>query len=48
MPLYEFWCQACGYEIEKIVSIKDSEFVSCPKCGAKMTKKMGTRRKRNG
>ncbi len=38
MPLYEYRCQACGNEEEKIK--KSDDTVSCSKCGAKMVKKV--------
>lgn len=43
MPLYEYWCQACGYKEEKLLTYKKAEegIFGCPKCGAKLTKRMG-------
>ena len=43
MPLYEYWCQACGYTEEKRLTYEEGEKrqFSCPKCGARLTKKVG-------
>jgi len=43
MPLYEYWCQACGHEIEKLLTYKEAEkkLFSCHKCGARLTRKHG-------
>ena len=39
MPIYEYRCDACGCEIERLVL--DKEVVpECPKCGATMRKKV--------
>ncbi len=32
MPIYEFVCQDCGYEFEKIQSFSDSSTPACPNC----------------
>ena len=44
MPLYEYICFACGNKEEIILSIRDAEekLFSCSKCGAKLTKLMGS------
>ena len=42
MPLYEYYCKTCGYTEEKRLTYKEGEKTfSCPKCGAKLTKKIG-------
>ena len=41
MPNYEYHCRACG-DFEKLQSIEDRDFVSCPDCGAKVIRKMST------
>ena len=38
MAIFSFRCQACGYETDKIVTYEQSNYVSCPKCGARMTR----------
>jgi putative FmdB family regulatory protein len=32
MPIYEFACQDCGHEFEKIQSFSDSSTPGCPNC----------------
>ncbi len=32
MPIYEFVCQACGYEFEKIQSFSNAIASTCPRC----------------
>ena len=32
MPIYEFACQDCGHEFEKIQSFSDSSTPACPNC----------------
>lgn len=33
MPIYEYRCQACGAELEKLQKISDPVLVECPECG---------------
>src|SRR6478609_38047 len=33
MPIYEYRCQACGAELEKLQKISDSPLTECPECG---------------
>jgi putative FmdB family regulatory protein len=37
MPTYEYVCEKCGHEFEKVQSIKDSALKTCPRelCGQK-------------
>ncbi len=39
MPIFEFRCQACGQEFEKLVFGGDPE-VECPACGQKRAEKL--------
>jgi putative FmdB family regulatory protein len=40
MPIYEYQCQECGEEFEKLVrSISSVHEVECPRCGGKKVKK---------
>jgi putative FmdB family regulatory protein len=40
MPIYEYQCQECGEEFEKLVrSISSTPEVECPRCGGKKVKK---------
>lgn len=34
MPLYEYKCQACGSQEEKLQGLSAPEQHACPKCGA--------------
>ncbi|WP_376692623.1 FmdB family zinc ribbon protein [Wenzhouxiangella sp. EGI_FJ10409] len=34
MPIYEYRCQSCGHELEKLQKIADPPLVDCPECGA--------------
>ncbi len=38
MPIFEYKCNECGEEFEKLIMRKDAE-IECPKCGAKNVKK---------
>jgi putative FmdB family regulatory protein len=33
MPIYEYLCKNCGYELEELQSIKEPPLVKCPSCG---------------
>ena len=32
MPIYEYRCQACGHELEKLQKLSDAPLVDCPAC----------------
>lgn len=34
MPTYEYRCQICGYEFEKMQSITADALKDCPQCGS--------------
>jgi len=41
MPIYEYQCQDCGHEIEKIQKMSDSPLTDCPSCNtASLVKKI--------
>lgn len=41
MPIYEYLCENCGQELEKIQKISDAPLVNCPSCGkASLRKKI--------
>jgi len=42
MPLYEYHCQACGNDFEKIRKFSNKDLVSCSKCGARATFKFSS------
>jgi putative FmdB family regulatory protein len=33
MPIYEYRCEACGHELEKLQRISDAPLTECPECG---------------
>ncbi|RFF26520.1 MULTISPECIES: FmdB family zinc ribbon protein [unclassified Wenzhouxiangella] len=33
MPIYEYRCQSCGHELEKLQKLSDPPLVDCPECG---------------
>ena len=33
MPIYEYRCNACGHELEKIQRMSDEPLTACPNCG---------------
>jgi putative FmdB family regulatory protein len=33
MPIYEYRCQSCGHELEKLQRMSDPELKDCPACG---------------
>jgi len=33
MPIYEYQCQSCGYELEKLQRMNDERLKDCPDCG---------------
>lgn len=33
MPIYEYRCQSCGHELEKLQRISDPALTDCPECG---------------
>lgn len=40
MPIFEYHCQACGHNFERMVKIKDRDYIACPKCCTKATRKV--------
>ncbi|MBU0991107.1 MAG: zinc ribbon domain-containing protein [Proteobacteria bacterium] len=40
MPIFEYTCDHCGHQFEKLVFKSDEDQVSCPKCNQKKTKKV--------
>jgi putative FmdB family regulatory protein len=41
MPIYEYLCENCGKELEKIQKISDAPLLDCPECGkAQLRKKI--------
>lgn len=40
MPFYEYQCQACGHEFEKLQKLSDDVLRDCPSCGEPELKKL--------
>lgn len=40
MPIYEYLCQGCGHQFEKLRTLENRDMVSCPDCGARATRKI--------
>lgn len=32
MPIYEYRCQSCGHQLEKLQKLSDQPLVDCPEC----------------
>lgn len=52
MPIYEYRCDACGCELEKIQRMSDEPLTDCPECGKPQLRRLispaGFRLKGNG
>lgn len=33
MPIYEYRCEACGHELERLQRMSDAPLTDCPDCG---------------
>jgi putative FmdB family regulatory protein len=40
MPIYEYRCEQCGYEMDALQKIGDASLVDCPECGRPAMKKL--------
>ncbi len=40
MPIYEYRCQACGGELEKLQRMSDAPLTDCPACGKPELKRL--------
>ncbi|MEM9103414.1 MAG: zinc ribbon domain-containing protein [Pseudomonadota bacterium] len=40
MPIYEYQCESCGYEFEKLQKMSDDALVDCPQCQQPKLKKL--------
>ena len=40
MPIYEYYCEECGHEMEAMQKISDEALRECPACGRPALKKM--------
>ena len=42
MPTYEYRCQECGHEFERFQKMSDEPLRTCPECGGKVRRLIGT------
>ncbi|MBK1717825.1 FmdB family zinc ribbon protein [Thiocystis violacea] len=40
MPIYEYRCESCGHELERLQKISDAPLTDCPSCGRPALKKL--------
>lgn len=40
MPFYEYRCESCGHELERMQKISDAPLTDCPECGKPALKKL--------
>jgi putative FmdB family regulatory protein len=40
MPIYEYRCQSCGHELEKLQRMSDAALTDCPECGKSTLKRL--------
>ena len=40
MPIYEYQCDACGHQFEKIQKISDATLTRCPQCSENSLRKL--------
>jgi len=40
MPIYEYRCQSCGHELEKLQRLNDPVLTDCPECGKKKLRRL--------
>ena len=40
MPIYEYRCEGCGHELEKLQKLADAPLTDCPACGQPTLKKL--------
>lgn len=40
MPIYEYRCESCSFELEKLQKISDDRLVDCPQCDQPTLKRL--------
>jgi putative FmdB family regulatory protein len=40
MPIYEYRCNACGHDLEKIQRMSDAPLTDCPDCGSDQLRRL--------
>ncbi len=42
MPTYQYLCESCGHQFEKMQGMTDPRLKVCPKCGKTLSRLIGT------
>ena len=42
MPIYQYCCEACGYDLEALQKVGDAPLTRCPQCGENRLRKQLT------
>ena len=42
MPIYQYCCEACGYDLEALQKVSDAPLAQCPQCGEDRLRKQLT------
>ena len=40
MPIYEYRCESCSHELEKLQRMSDAKLTDCPECGKSTLKRL--------
>ena len=40
MPIYEYRCESCGHELDKLQKLSDAPLTDCPACGQPALKRL--------
>ena len=42
MPMYEYKCERCGFNFERLQKMSEEPIKICPKCGGKVNRLIGS------
>jgi len=42
MPMYEYKCEQCGFNFERLQKVSEKPIKKCPKCGGKVKRLIGS------
>ena len=40
MPIYEYQCQECGFQLDKLQKVTDAPLLTCPECNSDSLKRL--------
>lgn len=40
MPIYEYQCQECGFQLDKLQKVTDAPLITCPSCNSDSLKRL--------